>query len=113
MYRAIYLNVPAPAGEGDPEAASQEILARCDGPAPAWWPNVGETGAPEPKAPQPEPETEPARSEASGVRELSFGRLSPGTAAALSRAGALALRSTVSSLIWQVFFKSSARGLAR
>ena len=89
VYRAIYLNVPAPAGEGDPEAASQEILARCDGPAPAWWPNVGETGAPEPKAPQPEPETEPARAEVSGVREQSFGLLSPGTAAALS--GALAV----------------------
>ena len=80
----------APAGAGDdPEAASQEILARCDGPAPAWWPNVGETGAPEPKAPQPEPETEPARAEVSEVQEQSSGLLSPGTAAALS--GALAV----------------------
>ena len=90
VYRATYLDVPASEGAGDdPEAASQEILARCDGPAPAWWPNVGETGAPEPKAPQPEPETEPARAEVSGVREQSFGLLSPGTAAALS--GALAV----------------------
>ena len=89
-----YLLAPSPWAkeaevEYDPEAASQEILARCDGPAPAWWPNVGETGAPEPKAPQPEPETEPARAEVSGVREQSFGLLSPGTAAALS--GALAV----------------------
>jgi hypothetical protein len=90
VYRATYLDVPASEGAGDdPEAASQEILARCDGPAPAWWPNVGETGAPEPKAPQPEPETEPARAEVSGVQEQSSGLLSPGTAAALG--GALAV----------------------
>ncbi len=46
-----YLLAPSPWAkeaevEYDPEAASQEILARCDGPAPAWWPTAGNTGAP-------------------------------------------------------------------
>ena len=46
-----YLLAPSPwakeaEAEYDPEAASQEILARCDGPAPAWWPTAGNTGAP-------------------------------------------------------------------
>ena len=46
-----YLLAPSPfaketEAEYDPEAASQDILARCDGPAPAWWPTAGNTGAP-------------------------------------------------------------------
>jgi len=46
-----YLLAPSPfakehEAEYDPEAASREILARCDGPAPAWWPTAGNTGAP-------------------------------------------------------------------
>ena len=46
-----YLLAPSPfakeaEAEYDPEAASQAILSECAGPAPAWWPGVGETGAP-------------------------------------------------------------------